>query len=172
MALGTSCGNEVEESASFCTSCGQRMPAAAQPSVAVTVTRPVCSSCGAQGDPNSAFCTECGQQLATQSAPIAEAVPVSNATTPASLGAEIVTKTSAIASCTSCGTRLEPGTGFCTNCGQPAASTGSASISESAPVLEAASSSRGKTTGVSPAITQPKIAPIAPESAVVAPALA
>ncbi|HXO39703.1 MAG TPA: hypothetical protein VN872_13765, partial [Candidatus Acidoferrum sp.] len=43
---------------------------------------------------------------------------------------------------------------------------------ESAPVLEAASLSRGKTTGVSPAITQPRIAPIAPESAVVAPALA
>lgn len=54
------------------------MPAAAQPSAAVTVTRPVCSSCGAQVDPDSAFCTECGQRLATRSAPIAEATPVSN----------------------------------------------------------------------------------------------
>ena len=31
MAVCTSCGNQVEESASFCTSCGKPMPAAAQP---------------------------------------------------------------------------------------------------------------------------------------------
>jgi hypothetical protein len=78
MALCTSCGKQVEESASFCTSCGKPMPAAAQPSAAVTVARPVCSSCGAQGDPDSAFCTECGQRLATRSASIAEATLVSN----------------------------------------------------------------------------------------------
>jgi hypothetical protein len=77
MALCTSCGRQVEESASFCTSCGKPMPAAAQPSAAVTVMRPVCSSCGAQGDPDSAFCTECGQRLA-RSAPTAEATPVSS----------------------------------------------------------------------------------------------
>jgi hypothetical protein len=118
MALCTSCGNEVEESASFCTSCGKPMPASAQPSAAVTVTRPVCSSCGAQGDPDSAFCTECGHRLAV---PVAEAAPVSNATAPAPLQAETLTEASATASCTSCGTRIEPGTGFCTNCGQPAA---------------------------------------------------
>jgi Double zinc ribbon len=78
MALCTSCGKQVEESASFCTSCGKPMPGASQPSAAVTVTRPVCSSCGAQGNPDSAFCTECGQRLATRSAPIAEATPASN----------------------------------------------------------------------------------------------
>jgi hypothetical protein len=32
MALCKSCGNEVEESASFCTTCGQRMPAGVEPS--------------------------------------------------------------------------------------------------------------------------------------------
>lgn len=123
MALCTSCGDQVEESASFCTSCGKPMPASAQPSAAVTVTRPVCSSCGAQGDPDSVFCIECGLPLGTQSAPIAEAVPVSNEAAPAPLAAEPVAKPSAIASCTSCGTKLEPGTGFCTNCGQPVASS-------------------------------------------------
>jgi hypothetical protein len=97
MALCTSCGNEVEESASFCTSCGKPMAAAIQPSAAVTVTRPICSSCGAQGDPDSVFCTECGKRLATQPMPVAEAGPVSNAAAPAPLAAEPVVISSAIA---------------------------------------------------------------------------
>jgi DNA-directed RNA polymerase subunit RPC12/RpoP len=70
MALCTSCGNQVEESASFCTTCGHRMPAGVEPSAAVTVTRPACSSCGAQVDPDSAFCTECGQKMATEPVPV------------------------------------------------------------------------------------------------------
>ena len=166
MALCTSCGNAVEESASFCTSCGKPMPASVQPSAAVTVTRPVCSSCGAQGDPDSAFCTECGHRLA---APLGEAGSISQGAAAAPLEAEIVTKASAIAPCISCGTKLEPGTGFCTNCGQPAAASGSASVPHSAPALEGAPLSSGKTAGVSPAIAQPQIAPIAPESSVGAP---
>lgn len=68
MALCKSCGNEVEESASFCTTCGQRMPAGVERSAAVTVTRPVCSGCGAQCDADSIFCTECGHRLAAQPA--------------------------------------------------------------------------------------------------------
>jgi hypothetical protein len=79
MALCTSCGNQVEESASFCTSCGHPMPAGVEPSAAVTVTRPVCSSCGAQVNPDSAFCTECGQRVATHPVPIKETAPVPTA---------------------------------------------------------------------------------------------
>src|SRR5258708_4349421 len=94
MALCTSCGNAVEESASFCTSCGKPMPASVQPSAAVTMTRPVCSSCGAQGDPDSAFCTECGKRLAE---PLGEAGPISNAAATAPLEAETVVISSAIA---------------------------------------------------------------------------
>ena len=128
MALCTSCGNQVEESASFCTSCGQPMPASAQPSAAVTATRPVCTSCGAEADPDSVFCTECGKRLVTQPAPVAAVAPASDV---AAVRAETTiapptAETAAPAAspnplCTSCGTRLEPGSGFCTNCGQPAA---------------------------------------------------
>jgi len=148
MALCTSCGNKVEESASFCTSCGKPMPAAAHPSAAVTVTRPVCSSCGAQADPDSVFCTECGKRLA---APLGEAGPISNAAVPAPLEAEILTKASATASCTSCGAKIEPGTGFCTNCGQPVAS------------------SSAVTSGPRTSAAHPVVSP-APEPAVAAPA--
>jgi len=122
MALCTSCGNQVEESASFCTSCGKPMPAAAHPSAAVSVARPVCSACGAQAEPGSVFCTECGTPLNTQAAPVAEAAH--DVATDAPLEA----KTAAPAAltnpfCTSCGARLEPGTAFCTNCGQPASAS-------------------------------------------------
>ena len=118
MALCTLCGNQVEESASFCTSCGKPMPAAAHPSAAVTVTPTVCPSCGAQGDPDSLFCTACGKRLNAEPARVAEVVPAA-ATAP--LAAETVAQTlSPNPFCTSCGTKLEPGTDFCTNCGQPA----------------------------------------------------
>ena len=126
MAVCTSCGNEVDESASFCTSCGKPMPAAAHPSAAVTVTRPVCSSCGAQADPDSLFCTECGKRLDPEPMEDAEAVPDATAAHDIALAAplksEIVVATvPANPFCTSCGAKLEPGMGFCTNCGQPAA---------------------------------------------------
>jgi DNA-directed RNA polymerase subunit RPC12/RpoP len=90
MALCTSCGNQVEESASFCTSCGHPMPAGVEPSAAVTVTRPVCSSCGAQVDPDSAFCTECGQRVATQPVPVPVVDTVSVPAAPAALSAEVL----------------------------------------------------------------------------------
>jgi hypothetical protein len=77
MALCKSCGNQVEESASFCTTCGQPMPASAHPSSAVTATRPVCSGCGAQCNPDSKFCTECGHGLTTEPVPkVGAAVPI------------------------------------------------------------------------------------------------
>src|SRR5438309_9602706 len=82
MALCTSCGNQVEDSASFGTSCGKPMPAAVQPAAAVTVARPVCSSCGAQGDPDSVFCTECGTKLNAQPPKVAEIFPALVAASP------------------------------------------------------------------------------------------
>jgi predicted amidophosphoribosyltransferase len=176
MALCTSCGNEVEESASFCTSCGTPMPASVQPSATVTVTRPVCSSCGAQADPDSAFCTECGERLVIQPAPVAKAASLS-AAAPAPLAIGPAAMPLPAPSCTSCGAKLEPGTGFCTNCGQPVTATGFA-VAPSAPnavapapsALEAVPSSSDKTDVVSPEIPQRQIAPISPESTVVAPA--
>lgn len=120
MAVCTSCGNQVEESASFCTSCGKPMPAAAHPSAAVTVAQPVCSSCGAQGDPGSVFCTSCGKRLEAEPVPVDEAAPA--VTTDVPLEAEATAPTaSPNPFCTSCGTKVEPGSSFCTNCGQAAA---------------------------------------------------
>lgn len=148
MALCTSCGSQVEGSASFCTSCGKPMPAAAHPSAAITVTRPVCSSCGAQADPDSLFCTECGKRLNAEPASVVEADPVATAAhdvaAAAPLKSEIISPAAPVNPfCTSCGAKLEPGTGFCTNCGQPAP-TGLANAAEpgtrvtpSTPTLEA-----------------------------------
>src|SRR5579864_3586252 len=73
MALCTSCGNHVDDAASFCTSCGQRMPAS-NAGATITVTRPTCSACGAQVTPGSVFCTNCGQRMA-QTALIEETAP-------------------------------------------------------------------------------------------------
>ena len=177
MALCTSYGNEVEESASFCTSCGKPMAASVQPSAAVSVTRPVCSSCGTQGDPDSVFCTECGKRLVTQPAAVAETVPAPMAAASASPAiAPVHGKPSPSAFCTSCGTRLAPGTGFCTNCGQPGTSNGSAvasatptSAAPAPPAKQAASLSSVKA-DVSPTTAVPKPARSVPESTFAAPA--
>jgi predicted amidophosphoribosyltransferase len=142
MAVCTSCGSGVEESASFCTSCGKPMPAAVQPTAAVTVARPVCSSCGAEGDSDSAFCTECGTKLNAQLPKVAEAFPalVAAASPPNAVEAGPAMPSPA-ASCTSCGSSLQPGTTFCTNCGQPVgASRPSALTSEPAIAVTAPNS--------------------------------
>jgi rRNA maturation endonuclease Nob1 len=121
MALCTSCGNEVADSANFCTSCGQPMPVVAQPAVAPSRAAAVCPSCGAQVDGGNAFCTSCGQRLHSQPEPKAEAAPAAAPETlpPASAAAaEEIVSPSAV--CTSCCANLEPGTRFCTSCGQPA----------------------------------------------------
>jgi predicted amidophosphoribosyltransferase len=175
MALCTSCGNQVEDSASFCTSCGKTMPAAAHPSAAVSVTRPVCSSCGAPGDPGSVFCTECGKRLDAQ-ATAAESVPASAVAATAPLEVETVAPTtSPNPFCTSCGSKLEPGTGFCTNCGHPAP-VGSAKVSDSAtnvatpaPALEATQPVSIEP-GIAPAASaEPRPDPISLETVVAAP---
>jgi uncharacterized membrane protein YvbJ len=131
MVLCTSCGNQVEESASFCTSCGKPMPAGTAPSAAVTVTRPVCSSC-AQADLDSVFCTECGKRLSGQPAAVAEAVPAVASTPPLSAKAGSAT-TLPTAFCTNCGSMLGARTGFCTNCGRPVSATSNASSISSEP---------------------------------------
>src|SRR4029077_13892103 len=60
MALCTSCGSEVAGSASFCTACGRRMSAPAQPAAAMAV----CPECGTTVvDASAAFCTGCGQRI-------------------------------------------------------------------------------------------------------------
>ena len=74
MALCASCGSDVDDAASFCTSCGQRMPSGNGATATITVTRPICSSCGAQVDRGSVFCTNCGQRMA-QPAVIEETAP-------------------------------------------------------------------------------------------------
>jgi predicted amidophosphoribosyltransferase len=175
MALCTSCGNQVEESASFCTSCGKSMPAAAHPSAAVTVARQVCSSCGAQADQGSVFCTECGKRLDAQPASVDEAAPaVAVAAPPAAEPA--VQTASPNPFCTSCGTKLEPGTGFCTNCGQPV-TDGSTKVPEqgrnvasAAPALEATQPVRVEPViGTTPSVEQKGDA-IAAEPVMAAPA--
>jgi len=118
MAVCTSCGNQVEESASFCTSCGKPMPAAAHPSAAVTVARPVCHSCGAQADPGSVFCTECGKRLDAEPASVDQAAPAVAPAAQPSVKAVPPTPTPSDV-CTNCGSKLEAGNGFCTICGQP-----------------------------------------------------
>ena len=80
MALCTSCGSQVDDAASFCTSCGRRMPAASQPSMAVTAAPSVCSACGAQADPGFAFCTNCGQRIAAQA--LADPAPAASVAEP------------------------------------------------------------------------------------------
>ena len=155
MALCTSCGSQIEESASFCTSCGKPMPAAAHPSTAVSVTRPVCLSCGTQGDPGSVFCTECGKRLNPEPAPVEDTAPtVAAAVTPITKGSSVVAAADApqVATapaitlpapfCTNCGSKLEPGNGFCTNCGQPA---NSSSVAASEPAAKVATSAQEAT---------------------------
>ena len=155
MAVCASCGNQVEESASFCTSCGKPMPAAAHPSAAVTVARPVCSSCGAQADPGSVFCTSCGKRLEAEPAPVDQAVPAAASAVPLEL--EPAAPTAAPNPfCTSCGTKIEPGTSFCTNCGQPAAVESTnvpapeKNVASAAPAVEAT-----QPVAVAPAVLEP-----------------
>jgi rRNA maturation endonuclease Nob1 len=175
MALCTSCGNQIEESASFCTSCGKPMPAATHPSAAVTVMRPVCPACGAQADPGAGFCTECGKRLNAQAEPVAEAAPAV-AALPISPAVEAVPASpSPVVFCTNCGSKLESRTGFCTNCGQPvtAASNSSSIISEpemAAPATSSTEATPRKTAQplAPPVVAEPTLVTTPPEPSVVA----
>jgi uncharacterized OB-fold protein len=174
------------------------MPAAAHSSTAVSVTRPVCSSCGAQGDPGSVFCTECGKRLGSEFAPVVETAPTVAATvtpmsqdTPAVAAVDEPPVATAPAAtlpttfCISCGSKLEPRNGFCTNCGQPA---NGSSVAESKPAekvatptpvaeatrpvrVESAASSDTRTDAVPQAPIQsnaPSLTEVTPPAAVIA----
>jgi len=150
------------------------MPAAAHPSAAVTVARPVCSSCGAQGDPDSVFCTECGKRLSGQPAAVAEAVPAVASTPPLSAKAGPATTLPA-AFCTNCGSRLEARTGFCTNCGRPVGATSNSSSIISEPEMAAPATSTTEATPkktaqslAPPVATEPTIITAPPEPSVIA----
>src|SRR6476646_3374096 len=80
----------------------------------------VCTSCGNQVEESASFCTSCGKRLEAEPVPVDQAAPA--VTTAVPLEAETTAPTaSPNPFCTSCGTKIEPGTSFCTNCGQPAA---------------------------------------------------
>jgi hypothetical protein len=178
MALCTSCGNRVEESASFCTSCGKPMPAAVQPTAAVTVARPVCSSCGTQGDPDSVFCTECGTKLKALPPKVAEAFPALAAASPPTAVEPGPAMPSLAASCTSCGSSLQPGTTFCTNCGEPVGAskpsvlTSEPAIAVTAPNSIAEDSPRktAELPAASAVVAEPTITTPSPELPYIAPA--
>jgi hypothetical protein len=185
MAVCTSCGSEVDEAASFCTSCGRRMPSSNQ-AATITVTRPICSACGAPVDPDFAFCTNCGQRIAAQtsaeptSSPALEEPAKTAAATPSTVDGPPVpagplasdapptpaapSKTSSTAACRSCGARLEPESSFCTTCGQPTsggntmAAPPPPSAEPQAPLL------------IKSASAEPAKAPIAAETVIVPPA--
>ena len=190
MALCTSCGSEVAEAASFCTSCGQRMPAAMQPAAAVTATRSVCSSCGAPADPGFAFCTNCGQRIAAQAlaedapaAAPAEPAATADAAPPLAVDASPTPAAPSTASsspvCRSCAARLEPGTSFCTTCGQLASGDAITAVpvgsvvpvSETPRALDSPSAGPAKAPmPAETAVTQPAPSVTVPEDAAVAPA--
>jgi predicted amidophosphoribosyltransferase len=153
MALCTSCGNQVDESASFCTACGKPMPAAAYPSAAVSVTRPICTSCGAPRDHGSIFCTECGKRL-DASATAAESVPALAVAASVPLADEPTPTPAPIAFCTNCGSKLEPGTSFCTNCGQPSVSSSAVATAPTTNVATPAPAHQAaQQVGIEPVIT-------------------
>jgi hypothetical protein len=180
MALCTSCGSEVDDAASFCTSCGQRMAAPLQPAAAVPAAPSVCSACGAQADPGFAFCTNCGQPIAAQA--LAEPAPAPAAVETAATAAAPLavdpapmpvapppmpatpSASSSTAVCTSCGTALEPESRFCTSCGQP--TSGSDAIT-AGPVPSAVPASQ-TSHAIESASAEPTTAPI-PAATVAAP---
>ena len=163
MALCTSCGNGVDDAASFCTSCGQRMPSSDQ-AATITATRPICSSCGAQVDPGSVFCINCGQQMAQtavieETAPSpakAEPAPIAAATAPSAVDAK-PTPAAPSAVCRSCGAKLEPETSFCTICGQPMSGSDTTTATPPSVVPQARA--------VESATAEPAKAPFAAETA-------
>lgn len=176
MALCTSCGSDVDDAAGFCTSCGQRMPSTGA-GATITVTRPACSACGAQVAPGSVFCTNCGQRMAQPAlieepapGPIqAEAEPVMATAIAPPLAVEAApmpaapSASSLGAICKSCGARLEPGTGFCTTCGQPASGIEAVTSAPATSVVPAAQSPRATESA------EPAKVPLAAETATVPP---
>lgn len=82
------CGGEVPKDASFCSSCGSKMP------VLPASGNVFCKNCGSEVDGGMRFCTSCGHALA---------------------GCQGLEAPSVL--CPSCGTKVESGMRFCTTCG-------------------------------------------------------
>src|SRR5690242_19290596 len=74
MPLCSSCGSQIDGSASFCTGCGKRMPAVA-PSTS-EVGPAFCTSCANKLTPDTSFCTSCGQPVSAGPQPVPAAQPV------------------------------------------------------------------------------------------------
>ncbi|MGN8733872.1 zinc-ribbon domain-containing protein [Fusicatenibacter saccharivorans] len=123
------CGASVPESAAFCTSCGTKIPAVMEETKsapAVSTEKKRCSNCGNELEEGQMFCTVCGtgvEQIQAIDADLKELVLEEAETEQQfekSNAVEEVKKeeTSAGAVCSYCGSPLEPGQIFCTNCGQ------------------------------------------------------
>lgn len=82
------CGGEVPKNASFCSSCGSKMP------VLPASGNVFCKNCGSEVDGSMRFCTACGHALE---------------------GIQEMDET--VVLCPSCGTEAEHGMTFCTACG-------------------------------------------------------
>lgn len=82
------CGGEVPKDASFCSSCGAKMP------VLPAAGHVFCKNCGSEVDGSMRFCTACGHALE---------------------GCQGLEAPSVL--CPSCGTKVESGMRFCTTCG-------------------------------------------------------
>ena len=72
IAICPNCKSEVDISAAFCSRCGTRMPAPAQPAAPGALN---CPNCGNACAPGTRFCNQCGARL-PEAAPAAPAAPV------------------------------------------------------------------------------------------------
>ena len=124
------CGASVPESAAFCTSCGTKIPAVmeeAKSAPAVSTEKKRCTNCGNELEDCQMFCTVCGtkvelekeQEVVSEQPVLEEAVTEQPVETDNVVAEETKTEeSSAEAVCPYCGSALEPGQIFCTNCGQ------------------------------------------------------
>lgn len=86
-----SCGGEVSIDASFCNTCGARLPQAA---MSVSKEMVACPKCGALQAKETAFCTNCGGRMEENQA-----------------------KGESTVVCPNCGKQLPCGAQFCSGCG-------------------------------------------------------
>ena len=116
------CGAEVARGVAFCSSCGAPMPKAETP--APTEDQVRCESCGAMVKRGMRFCTFCGKPLTPPAAPAAPAeVPAADSPAVEEPAAETAAVEVPAADapagrvCPSCGSKVEDGCAFCTECG-------------------------------------------------------
>ena len=115
------CGAEVAKGVAFCSSCGSPMPKVEVQDFGKYET---CSGCGAKVEKGMRFCTFCGKPMAVQVVSASEQpenLPVNNSVVHTEAAPVIPTvsaySAAVIPTCSNCGTRLEDGAMFCTECG-------------------------------------------------------